>query len=319
MKEEILNVIKKYEKNREMIKSNFKYPENFDYDICSVVATVNNKEVDVNTVKEIHDLINSNFGVTSYARSMYRLLLSNVISMHDNYKEIFAEFKCNNSEIDESFIFKNTMLNGAYTLVNIDIENEQIIAKALQLYKLLNKEYFYFNRFTFASQLMLAASIDLPVEEIVKKINTNYKLLKQNKIKYSSAILISFILLLSENSHQDINKLVRILAKLKEDKIKFSKNGVSSLAIYCLVEEFDHVIIENIKQTYSYLKDNVKYSLAIPSTFRAMCSVIFTISTYKLNNDVKIMSDSYLLTYLSLLIQQCHESDTNLAAIISMI
>lgn len=314
--EDIKLIINKFVTNKEVLQKKFKIESFHNRDIYTFLTLLNEESINTDNIKKISKEISSRCKLTYPMRTYYNFMYSNILVRYENSNELIENIKINSTEIDNDFKLKSTMINAAYFLNKFDVDNKEVINKVIELTKKFSKEYFYFNRYSFASHLVLASLLDKSADDIKKSIDKSYEILKENKIKYSSALSIAFILLFSENATEDIKKIIRIKNKLKEEKYNIG-NGyeLSVIALYCLIEEFDSVIINNIKLTFNYLKENVKFGFITPQKHRLMYSAILCILSNKLNDDMKNILESYLMLYLTTSIQEYVNSTTSAAVL----
>lgn len=305
MNEEINLINNRYSSNNEIIRKEFKMLLPSIYEFSALMSILNQKDLEEEKLKESRSLIDECFPILSPARRSYKVFFSTLIALNDNRSECVNLLKKNNELFDEEARFKNSMIASAFVLNNLNRNNDiDLIKKTIELSVRFKKEYFYFNKYAYSQQLLQIAALDLSVDEIMIKINKMYQMLKANKIKYSNALSICFILMFSENYSITIQKLVKIHKKLKEDKINFAVYHYQSLlAIYCLIEEFDTTIIQNIKVALDYVTENKVFPSFTLKINKIVHSAFISICTYNLNDEIKQLLQSFLLTSCIISIQ----------------
>ena len=292
---EITNkVIENYKLVKNKLRSDGEYINHF----ASLIFGEDNKEIDIDKIKEIRKYIKLNTNKMSSFRGDMLYMLSILISKEKNYIE-FSNGVINITEQlkDNDFKDGNILVLSAYALAkhSKDSQEEAIIKDMKRIYTSLKKQY---KEFTNEEDYLICALIAIKANK--NKVNVEDSgVYIQNIFNYLSDLdnyskndlqAIAGSLLLNDNpsAQYEIKKLIKIFNN--EDM----RIGDEVLPLIGAVsrEENAYEYLRKVKQVTKYLcEEEGEYAFYMDKTFRTLISIVI-VEIYERHNNA--ISNEYL-------------------------
>lgn len=284
--------------NYKLVKNKLRFDGEYINHFASLIFGEDNKEIDINKIKQIRRYIKLNTNKMSSFRGDMLYMLSILISKEENYVEFSNRIIKISEELkDNDFKDGNILVLSAYALAkhSKDEQEETIIKDMKRIYISLKNQY---SEFTNEEDYLICALI--AIEANKNKVNIeDSKMYIQNIFDYLSDLDnyskndlqgIAGSLLLNNNSsaQYEIKKLIKVFNN--EDM----KIGDEVLPLIGAVsrEENPYEYLRKVKQVTKYLcEEEGEYAFYMDKTFRTLISIIIVEMYERYNN---FISNEYL-------------------------
>lgn len=258
MTETLLARCELFARNLEMMKESFKWEASQLYPLCANIYTINGITLDPKRIKTSKEIIKENTSFFSNFRStMTTIPLATLLSIEQNPMETFKELNNVYNLLKEVFSSSSYLTLAAYLIVkhSSQDEYESITNKTRIIFDIIKKEHFFL---TSSEDCLIAVQFALdrkPNDEIIKKSEELFELLKPEFSNGNTVQAMSNTLALSSKENDAlIDKTIRIITSLRGHGYRLT-NGVD-MAVFAALAIADVSVeqtVNDILEVNAYL------------------------------------------------------------------
>lgn len=255
--EKIKNLINNYL----VLREQFLWENDLSKHLVSLAYTMNNKEININEIKEIKEYIKNRTTIFSSFRGNMAFTLSGLLSANSHSAKEHLDFMIDNERILKDAGFKSfTYLPIALYALSSTYDGYDVkeqVKKAVIIYKEMKKNHpFLTSGDDYALSILLAnTNHDIrTIEEYYRGLN-NKGLNKSNGLQMLSHIL-SFS---GNNVDETIDNCIDIYEQLKSNKLKISTSYYPAIGIMSLIPDNEGKLKNDVIEIAKFLKTQKKY------------------------------------------------------------
>jgi hypothetical protein len=227
--------------------------------LSGMVFTSENREADIDSMKNCLKVLKKNTGVFSTLRSTERLFLVSKMVLADDPEKYLENVKALYDKIKKGHIFKDSyMVVAAVNIADAGkvFEADQIIAKFKDIMKLMKKEHPFLTGDEDMPMAISLAMTDKTPEDIVMEMEESYQILKKELKASSNSIQgLAEVLTLQDGSAQGkCREVLSIYKAFRSNHRKYSKEyGLASLGALIGSSKDHDTLVNEICETERYI------------------------------------------------------------------
>lgn len=250
--------------NYHVLKGSFRLESNLLKHLAALSNASKGKMVNIDTIKEVKKYIKDETGFTSYFRGTNAFILANLLSLEDDYKELFKSMLVVFDKLrKEKFKNSQYLPLACYTIAKeVDRGNfDYAINRMKQFYQRMKENHFWLTSpddYVFAAVL---AATDLDVSQTSIRIEECYNTLnKSGFYKGNDLQTLSHVLALGEEGvNEKCSKAYKIYRGLKDNKCKLQYSGLASIGVLTLISTDEEKTVNEVKEVYDYIYEKDGY------------------------------------------------------------
>lgn len=299
MRESLNNLCKRFTWNINKSKKKYKFEHLLSNALAAVIYTKEDRDIDIDKIDKAKKVITDNTGIFSDFRGSNIFIGSVKLSLKDNMEEEFFSAQKTLEVFKKEFKFSRSSSTLAYFLAEnrYKFDSEKAVLKGKEVYKIHKKNHPFI---TGDEDILLSILLGVNKEDINQGIlDSEYYFGKlKGELKYSEDVQkISNIFSLFDMDKNEIsNRLIRLYSVLKDEKYKFSRDTLFTLALVTLLEKDEDKIKNDIIEVYENLKENnIVGMFKMEKSYGLMFSAIIVTIDYIKNsedNDKKQIKDT---------------------------
>ncbi len=221
--------------------------------------TLHGKKVDADAIIRCRTIIKENTGILSQFKDITYFITSVILSLQDNPGAVFSSILKVYEALKQEKLHSSPYLVLAATSIAIQAEPydyTRIAASTKNIYTAMKKEHKILTSSDDYGFAALLAIQDKPIPEVIKEVETCYRILKQDFISSNSLQALSQVLSFStEDAEIKCKKVVDLYRALKVRKCKLGIGiELSFLGIAALIDIDINQLADEIAEFHEYLK-----------------------------------------------------------------
>ena len=277
--------------NYHHLKESFKWENNLLNHFGAMIHTTNNKQVNIEKLKEIKKYIKEETSWYSYFRGTNEFILMSLLSFEEDYKNFFQQMNELYEKMkQEKFKGSTELPLTTYSIVKGAPRQEwdDKIRRAREFYEKIKENHYWLtssNDYVFAAVL---ATSNLEVEATSRKIEECYSYLnKEGFYKGNDLQALSHILAIGEETVEEkCSKAVWLYKSLKDIGCKLQYSGLAILGPLALVTKDVDKIVSEIKEVFDYISQKDGYGFwSIDKSTKTILAATLVCHSYV--NDIK--------------------------------
>lgn len=296
-------------RNRDIMKSNFKWDNSALHPLSACLYTEQGLEIDVEKIKSSKIIIKNNAGVFSTFRSTAFLILATMFSLDKFPEDKFHKTLKAYEILKQEFWSSQYLPLSAFVMANRieSFEYERVAQKSKEIYQRMKKEHpFLTSGEDYGFAIMFALS-DVTIDKAIDEMERCYQRLKGNFFSANGVQSLSHTLALGEeNADEKCNRVMGIFKGLKEKNCKFGTGmELSTLGVLALIAEDMDQTIKDIIEVNEYLLSCKGFgALGTGKVQRLMYSAILVAQEYKKYCIEHLMNMTSINSVTSIIIAQ---------------
>jgi hypothetical protein len=250
--------------NYRVLKENFKWESSLANHFGAMVHTTKRMRVDAGLLDEVRRHLKEGTGWTSQFRGINLHILSNLLCLEENYKELFSEITELYEKLRDAGFKNSTQLPlSAFTIVKGTSKGEwdSRIERMNAFYRRMKENHFWLTSSDDYVYAAILATTDIDVDRTVEEIERCYSILNEAGFHKSNYLqTLSHVLALGEeDTASKCQKAIRIFHGLAEEKCRLDYYGLASVGVLALVASDPGRIVQDVKETYDYIYEKDGY------------------------------------------------------------
>lgn len=300
--------------NSQIASKAYKWNNNSSHAVFG--ASYNEKEADLDRLKEISILIEKNNRFFSSLRNNYvRIALAAELMKCNDPVSTLENIKETNDILSARFHSDHYVALASLIVYSLGKDPQLIAEKMDQIYSFLNSKHWFISSKNNLSALVFMAASPKSADELISESESIYNNISSNfKFSKDDALSISLILAIFEDPMEwKCKGLVQIMKDLKESKIKYSSYKAASmlapLAMLSIYKD-NRSLVSEIKEASQYLS-TLKVTggfFGVNSNSRNMLAAIAVIKDL---GDSELILLSEKITLVSLIYASIEEDDSS--------
>ncbi|MBM7691359.1 hypothetical protein JOC77_000764 [Peribacillus deserti] len=233
--------------------------------MISAMYVVNSKSLNVKKLISLSSVIKDSVGAFSALKSFVRYNLAAMLLVrYENPEEKFAELlRIYNRMVEKGFSRGTfTYLSAFCVLSRTDasIIEEDLIEKALSLYKAMKKEHYFLTSVSDYPLAILLAQNEGPIEDLIGRMEYFYRQLSAGPFAKSDQLqFLSHILTLEQNTENKVlaDRCMEIYQAFKDNGIKPKNSTYPAIGLLSLLDNPNEEIISIVELTNSLNSEKV--------------------------------------------------------------
>ncbi len=269
MTENVMRKVELFASNKNLIHKKFVWDYHLMSVLSSMVYTMENKEADIDAMKNSLKVLKKNTGVFSPFRSSERLFLVSKMALSADPEKYIKDVVALYGKIKKGRIMDDGfMIVAAVNIVDAgrQADADKIIVKFNEIMKAMKKEH---PVLTGREDMPLAISLamtDRSVEDIAAELEENYKILKTVFKGNSDSVQgLAEVLTLQEGASADkAGKVIDIYNAFKANHRKYSREyGLASLGALIGSDKDSDTLVKEICEVERYLASQKGMGMSI--------------------------------------------------------
>ncbi|MCR5104630.1 MAG: DUF4003 domain-containing protein [Eubacterium sp.] len=312
MKENIKNKVDLLVANKEKIEKEFKWGYSLMHIAAALVFTAENKEADIERIKECRKILKKNTGTFSSFQSDSEAVIVSKMALADNPEQYIRDVKHVYDILNKKHTFEDSyLIQGAiciYEAGRMD-EAEFISGKFMELYKKMEKKHPFLTSSEDIVYVVLLAMTDKDVDTIFNEIEECYIYLKKDinlKVGNDELHGLGEILALTDGDIKEkSDKVVNLYNTILDHGVKWGKeyNEFGSLGTLIDIDVDNNILVDEIVEVSDYLKRSKGFSdWTLDNKQRLMFSAMLVGDSYSENRS--LMSSSAVSSTVAMVIAE---------------
>ena len=281
-------------RNRDMIKSVYKWENNYIVPVCAAVVCAKGVEADKEMLLNARDLVNKKTGIFSNYRGNVKLPIMTMLAADNSPEEKLAKSQAIYGKMKNHFFGSEylTMVSTMLTdMINAD-EAEKYAQRGKAIYNLMKKEHPFLTTGEDSVFAVLMAFSEKTDNELIDEMEQCFTILKKNFSDGDAVQTMSHILALAEGTPEEkCGKVTALYQKITESGKKYSK--YFELAVLCaaaLVTDDYDAFTADVIDADDYLAEQEGYKgiLGMDRKTRLMHAVMLTSSEYSSDSNADL-------------------------------
>ena len=269
MTENVMRKVELFASNKNLIHKKFVWDFHLMSVLSGMVYTMENKEADIDAMKNSLKVLKKNTGVFSPFRSGDRLFIVSKMALSADPEKYIKDVVSVYGKIKKGRIMSDSfMVVAAANIVDAGRQNDadEIVAKFNKILKAMKKDH---PVLTGREDMPLAISLamtDRNVEDIAAELEENYKILKTRFKGNSDSVQgLAEVLTLQEGTPAEkAGKVIEIYDTFKANHRKYSREyGLASLGALIGSDKDSETLVKEICETERYLASQKGMGLSI--------------------------------------------------------
>ena len=296
-------------KNRDIMKSNFRWDNSTLYPLCACLYTEQGIEIDVLKIKKCKVIIKNNANLFSPFRGTIDLALATMLSLDKEPENKFQKILKAYEILRQEFRSSQYLPVSAFVMANMvePLEYEVIVRKSEEIYQRMKNEHPFLTSAEDSSFAVMFALSTLTVDKVVDEMESCYQQLKGNFFSANAVQSLSHTLALGEeNTIEKCNRVIDIFNGLKERRCKFGTGvELAVLGVLALITDDVKQTIEDIIKVNEALLNSKGFgAFGTGKTQRMMYSAILVEQEYKKSCIDNLMNITSINSITSIIIAQ---------------
>lgn len=282
-------------RNVQIMKDNFKWDYGLVHRMIAFLYTGDNKEVDIDGIKNAKKLIKENTGIFSAFKDSNTILIAaTMVAMHGSPHDFFEKTMNIYNRMKEAGFHASNYLTISSLLIAKKVEEANYdfaIQNTKNYYDSMKKEHRFLTSsddYIFATMLGMS---ELSIDSTIREIEDCYRLLKEDFYSGNSVQSLCHVLAFGEEGASiKCSRVLKIYETLKEKKCKLGKDGeLTSLGVLALVTDNVDKITDDIVQVSDYIHSKKGFgSFLVSGSERSRYAAALVSSLYvqDLNDDI---------------------------------
>ena len=229
MKESLQTLCDQFIRNRDTIKSTFRWESNYVYPVCANLFCSKGVSADAEKLRQCRELINSQTGLFSSFRGNIRIPLACMLSLEDNPQKKFGAAQGLYRALKEHFFGSDYLAMAAFLLTNYDCTPEKL-ARGKAIYRLMKEEHRFLTSSEDSIFAVLMAFSDKSDEALVHDMETCYRAMKGYFSDSNCVQTMSHIMAMSdENTKVVCDRAIALRDAIEKRGRKFGKHHELSI------------------------------------------------------------------------------------------
>jgi len=299
MKETIKNKLNLFIENEQEIRKKFSLHFVITKRMAALLYALENKKIDIDSIKKCHDMIKRNTNVFSAFRGDMILSTATLLSLSPNPHEMFEKtLKVYQMLKDVKFRSSEFLVIAAYQIAVQTEENQyiNIVNRTRAFYEGMKKYHFFYtgqDDYIFAAMLGLS---DLEVEAATEHIEQIYRRLKNKFWDNNSVQTLTQVFGLNKADEYAEKRIFVLRDALKERKLKMDKSyTLPVLGILALLPIETEVIFHDIDEIQKILRAQKKFG-SLSTTMQEVLLFSAAVATSEYTHEI---ADNTLTATLS--------------------
>lgn len=246
--------------NVQIMKDNFRWQNISHKRLSALIYAAENKQIDLDTLKDSLKLIKENTRVISYFRGNSLISIATLLSPSDDNRKIFADTLVVYEQMKANkFWASDYLVMAAYQIAAHAHENQHIetIKRTKAFYDGMKSQHRLItgqNDYIFAAMLALS---DLEIETGLNQIENLYQTLKLHFRPYDSVQALSQILTLNSQNDDIISRVLNLADLFRHKKMRLDRTyTIPSLGVLALLPVNPDLLVDEVVTVYDFLRTN---------------------------------------------------------------
>lgn len=301
--------IELFVRNRDIMKSNFKWDNSTLHPLCACLYTEQGAEIDAEKIKWSKKIIKNNTRPFSTFRGITLLVLATMLSLKEDPEDKFQEVLNAYESLKKEFRSSQYLPLSAFVMTDMvePLDFDRVVLKSKDIYQRMKKEHPFLTSGEDSGFAVMFGLSELTVDKAVEEMERCYQQLKGNFFSANAVQSLSHTLALGEeNTIEKCIRVMDIFDGLKERRCKFG-TGAELAVLGALALTTDHVdkIVEDIIEVNEYLQNSKGFgALGTGKAQRMMYSAILVSQEYKKCCTDQLMNMTSINSITSIVIAQ---------------
>ena len=309
-------------RNRDIIKSNFKWDNSTLHPLCACLYTEQNMDVDANQINLAKEIIKRNTKLFSVYRSNVFLVYATLLSLEKNPENKFNKVLNAYESLKNEFWSSEYLPLSAFVMANMveDSEHDPIVKKAKDIYQRMRKEHPFLTSGEDSGFAVMFALSDLTVDNAINEIERCYQQLKDNFFSKNAVQSLSHTLALGEEiTLKKCKRVMDIFNGLKQKGSKFGTGvELSVLGVFAITTDDIYHIVNDIIEVNEYLLNSKGFgAFGTGRSQRMMYSAIIVMQEYSAHPKGNLMNMTSINAITNIIIAQQIAVSATIAASIA--
>lgn len=296
-------------KNRDIMKSNFKWDNSMLFPLCASLYAEKGLEINPDKIKSCKEIIKNNTGIFSNFKSTQLLALATMLSLADNIEgkmqEVLKVYEILKKEFRSSVYLPLSAFVISDMVAERDYEN--VARKANEIYQKMKTEHPFLTSGEDSGFAVLFAISNISSDTAILEMEKCYEILRNKFFSANSVQSLSHTLALGEeDANKKCNSAIEIFEQLKERNLKFGTGmELSVLGILALTSNEIEKIVNDISEISEYLLTYKGFgAFGMGKTHRIMYAAMLASQEYKNQCTENIMNMATVNSVTSIIIAQ---------------
>lgn len=290
--------------NREVLKKNFKWDNDYMAFAAATMFTAASKMVDVSQLKSCEVILKEKAGVFSDFRGIAKLTILCKMAMSNDPEAYLNKVMEIHSYIEQGKFTGNNYRIVAATIIASHIGNrdfEPYVSRMTEIYKRMASNHSILTSVEDIPMAAMLAVTDKDIDLMVEDMEKCYLLIKKNFFSKNSVQSLTHVLSVNDDfAERKSEKAMMIFKELKSKKHEFGTGmELALLGALTFIDMTPSQIVDHVCEADDYLKKLPGFGsfFGIGSTSRRLIAAQVVISAYNsINMESKAVADNISVT-----------------------
>lgn len=306
----IKSILRSYEeefiKNRDAVKSAFKFDSSYIHPVCAIMFLNGRKTVDSSALKDNARLLKEKVGAFSSLRGISRPVIISAIAMDSDPEAKLQRLIKAYASLREHFSYGDH-LPVAAVVISEECEEKDfdtVSERSREIYELMKREHPLITcNEDVVFSVLLAISGKIPSDAVIE-VERCYKKLKERFFSSNAVQSLAHVLALCEGAADDkCEKTIKLFELLKESKMKYGTDQeLATLGVLAMLPTDAADIVKHMSEVSDFLSSQKGYGIfGVGKQVRLMHAGMIITSAY-LSDKVHTVSDATMTISSQLMI-----------------